>query len=243
MRSLDDIYREVLWRTSLTSTDFPYKFTTGGDYGFIQAFADVYKYLVTEVIYTDSNYFLEKTNLNLTVNVEDYYTPNDLVRLRYMEFALDGTNFYKAYEFDPIFFSTSEQGTVSAGSMYTPKFWSMGSINAPSSHFQIAPKALQTVTNGIKIYYDRMPSALLSTPVSDSSATTISAASAVVFFPGQFDYLIPLGVAVEVWGRYGVLDQKQTEVTRYKTGVEDMKRLLKPRVSIGQKRVRDFREI
>ena len=239
MKKIDDIYREVLWRTNFTTNDFPYVYASGGAYGFLQTFADVYKYLCTEVIYSDSNYFLEKASANLVADVEDYYTPNDLVRLRYLELAMDGTNFYKANEFNPTFFPNSEQALVSAGSYSNPYFWPMGSINVPSSHFQVAPRPRSAVTNGIKYYYDRMPSALFS----DHISAAVSTASAMVHFPQHFDYLIPLGIAVEVWGKQGVRDKFADDIQRYRQGVEDMKRLLKPRVSVGQKRMRDSREV
>lgn len=239
MRTLDDYYREVLWKTNLTTNDFPYKYTGGGAYGFIQAFAKIYKLLVQEVVQAGSNYFLEKSTIDLVANTEEYYFPSDLCRLRYIEIAMDGTNFYKAQEFDPSFFVMSEQGTVSTASETSPQIWIMGSINTPSSHFQVAPRPKIAKTGGIKIYYDRMPSALLATPVSAAMST----ASTQVYFPAQFEELITDGICNDIWTKYGELDKHAQEINDYKQGVEDMKRLLKPRINLGQKRIRDIREI
>jgi len=239
-KTLDDIYREVLWKTSLTTNDLPYKYSSGGNYSFLQLFADVYKFLVQEIINTDSNFFLDRTTDDLSKDVEEYHFPNDLARLRHLELKLDGSYWYRAELTDPVFFrSGTEQALVSSASESHPYFWVMGSINTPSSRFRIAPRPLKDVTDGIKFYYDRMPSALFSSPIS----AAVSAASAVVTFPSQFDYLIPLGIEVEVWGKYGLRTEKVDDINRYYTGISDMKKLLKPRAAVGQKRIRDFREI
>lgn len=238
MRKLDDIYREVLWRTQKTTNDIPYPYASGGAYGFLQLFADEYQKLVQEVVLTDSDHFLTSSTDNLVANQQEYYLPNDLIRLRYIELGLDGTSFYTAQETDPAFFVVSERNTVSTASVNMPKFWLTGSINTPSARFTVAPNPTQAVTNGIKIYYDRMPSALFS----DHISAAVSAASAVVHFPQQFDYLIPLGIAVEVWGKYGVRDQKAAELQRYEQGLEKLRKGLRVNPSISQRRMRDFRE-
>lgn len=239
MLTADDIYREVLWRAKGTTNELPYAYSSGGDFSFLQLFKEVYCRLVNEVVMTDSDFFLEKASANLVADTEDYYFPNDLIRLRYMELAMDGTNFYKAIETDPAFFATSEQALVSATSQSYPKFWMLGSTSVPSAHFQVAPRPRNAVTNGIKYYYDRMPSAMLANHIS----AVLSAASCVVLFPAQFEWLIPLGCNVELWGRYGLLEDHQVQVQKYERGIEDLKRLTKPKVSIGQKRIRDSREV
>jgi len=239
-RTLDDFYREVLWRTNLTTSDLPYVYASGGNYGFLQLFGDIYKYLVQTIVNTDQNFFLNRSYDSLVANQEIYFLPNDLLRLRHIEFAFDGVSWYPGFETDPVFFKRgAEQTVVSAASMAHPFFWLGDSITAPSSPYHIAPRPATGYTNSILLYYDQMPSGLLANHI--SAAT--SAASAKVIFPGEYEYLIPLGVSIEIWGKYGVREQKADEIQRYQKAINDMKNFIKPRASVGQKRVRDSREL
>lgn len=242
MRTLDDIYREVLWRTNLTTTDLPYIYSAGGNYSFLQLFGDVYKYLVNQAIMTDSDYFMVRSTDNLVADQEVYYLPSDLIRLRHIEFSFDGAYFYPGTITDPAFFKRgSEQATVSAAVWNHPYVWLGDTITGTisGSPYHVAPRPTTAQTSGILLYYDAIPSALFSQPIS----AAVSTASAKVSFPGQFEYLVPLGISVEVWGKYGSQEDKVTEIQRYQKGIDDMKNLTKPRANVGQKRVRDFREI
>lgn len=238
-KSLDDIYRKVLWQTSLTSNDLPYAYSAGGLTSFIELFGDIYKYLVNQAVLVDTDYFLTRAYDSLVANQEIYYLPVDTLRLRHIEFNFDGNYSYPGTQLDPVAFTRgSEQATLSAATTAHPYFWLGNDITAPSSPYHIAPRPQVAATNGILMYYDRMPLGLLGTHVS----AAISTASTRVVFPEQFEYLIPLGVSVEVWGKYGVRDQKADEIARYEAGLKDMRDMMKPRASVGQKRVRDFRE-
>lgn len=239
-KTLDDVYRKVLWQTSLTTNDLPYVYSGGGNTGFLELFSEQYKYLVNQAILVDTNYFTKRKTDNLVVDQEIYYFPADMIRLRHLELSYDGSYFWPATELDPVFFKRgSEQATVSAAYISHPYFWLGDSITSPSSPYHIAPRPNAAQTSGILYYYDQMPMGLLGTHVS----AAISAASVAVVFPEQFEYLLPLGISVELWGKYGVREQKADEIARYQKGLDDMRNMMKPRASVGQKRVRDFREI
>lgn len=239
-KTLDDVYQRVLWETSLTTNDLAYKYTGGGAAGFLEIFSEVYKKLVNEVVLTDTDYFLTRFAKNLTANIDIYYLPSDLLRLRHIEFCYDNATWNGGIQTDPAAFRrNSEQSFISGATSYRPYFWLGDSITSPSSPFHLAPMPTATVTNGVVGYYDQMPMGLLGAHVS----AAISAASTAVVFPEQFEYLLPLGVSIEVWGRYGQLEQKTQKIEQYQQGLKDIRSLMKPRSSIGQKRVRDFREL
>lgn len=237
---LDDAYQKVLWQTGLTTNDLPYIYAAGGALGFLQLFGEQYKYLVNQAVLVDTDYFMKRTTDNLVALQQIYYFPIDMIRLRHIELSYDGAYSYVGTQLDPVFFKRgSEQATVSAANAYHPYFWLGDSITSPSSPYHIAPNPTVPQTSGILYYYDQMPMGLLGAHVS----AAISAASTAIVFPEQFEYLLPLGVSVEVWGKYGQRDQKADEITRYQKGLDDMRNLMKPRASVGQKRVRNFREI
>lgn len=238
-KTLDDVYNKVLWQTSLTSNDLPYKYTAGSGTSFIELFGDVYKYLVNQAVLVDTDYFLTRAYDNLVADQEVYFLPADTIRLRHIEFNFDGNYSYPGTQLDPIAFTRgSEQATVSAATTAHPYFWLGDSITSPSSPYHIAPRPTVAATSGILLYYDKMPMGLMGGPVS----AAVSAASSRVVFPEQFEYLIPLGVSIEVWGKYGQREAKADEIARYEAGLKDMRDMMKPRASVGQKRVRDFRE-
>lgn len=238
-RTLDDIYREILFDTGATTDELPYVYVGGGDYSFLQAFADVYKILCRAVADTDSDFFTDRITDDVTIDVEEYHFPNDLMRLRHIEFQLDGTNWYRGELIDPVFFrSGAEQSQVSAASESKPLFWPLGSINTPSTRFRIAPRPLRSVMDGIKLYYDRIPSALFS----DHISAAVSAASAVVTFPGDWEHLIPKGVESRIWGKFGEETKKAESKAEFRDGIRDMKSSMSIGPRTGHSRIRDIRE-
>lgn len=240
-KNLDDVYRKVLWQTSLTTNDIPYAYTAGSQTSFLELFSDIYQYLVNQAVLVDTNYFTNRVYDSLVANQEVYYFPKDMIRLRHIEFNFDGNWYYPGVEIDPAFFIRgSEQALVSAATTANPYFWLGDSITSPSSPYHVAPRPTAARVSGILYYYDQMPMGLLGVNISTSP---LSAASTAIVFPEQFQYLLPLGISLEVWGKYGQREAKADEIARYQKGLEDMRNLMKPRASVGQKRVRDLREL
>lgn len=240
--TLDDIYREVLWRTGLTTNDLAYVYSSGGTYSFLQLFGDTYKYLVRWLVETDQNYFLTRSYDSLVSAQQVYYFPTDMLRLRHLEFSYDNANWFAGKNTDPAFFIRgAEQTVVSAATINAPYFWLGDSITGAGvsgSPYHIAPVPTASYTNSILLYYDQMPSGLLVNHIS----AAVSAASAVPIFPGVHNYLIPLGIAVEVWGKYGQSGAHERDIQKYQKALSDINTFMKPRVAVGQTRVRDFRE-
>ena len=230
-RTLDDFYRETLWRTSLNTTDLPYIYTAGGAYGFLQLFHDVYTKLIREIVSTGCDFFMEKSTFNLVADQQEYIMPADLMKFRQIELNYNGGGWARATDIDLSHLpNSSEAATLSSASVYHPLF------DILEDSFFIYPEATTNQVSGGKLWYIKMPAEGL-------YISAISAASATVTFPPEYEWLLPLGCAVEVWGKYRLINENAVEFQRYNQGVADMKRQMKPRVEGGQKRVIDFREI
>lgn len=229
-RTLDDIYRDTLWKTSINTADFPYKYTSGGAYGFLQTFHDVYTRLVREIVEQGSDHFMEKSTFNLVANQQEYVFPDDLLKLRQVELSYNGSTWARTMDRDLSFLpQMTEAATLSAANIAYPY------MDILENSIFIYPEPKTAVISGGKMWYIKMPA-------EGMYVSAISAASATVTFPQEYEYLLPLGCAAELWGKYEAPGTNPNVLQQYATEVEKMKRQIKPRVGGGQKRMIDFRE-
>ena len=226
-KKIDDFYRKALWYTSLTTTDFPFIYSSGGAYSFHEALHDVYSRLIREIVATGGDHFMEKATFDLVADQQEYTLPSDTIKLREIELQYDGTNWARASKRDLSNLTHStEAATLSAASEYSPLF------DVLEDSFFIYPEPNTARTNGGKLWYIKAPATSL-------FISAVSAASATITFPQEYEHLIPMGIAIELWGKYGANDREASIKAQYDEGVEKMKREIKPRTRPGQVRMLD----
>ena len=233
-KKIDDFYRKALWLTNLTTNDFPFIYASGGAYSFHEALHDVYNRLIDEIISTGGDYFMEKATFNLQPNQPEYIFPTDLRKLREIELAYDGVSWARAVKTDvSLFPERTEASMLSAASTSNPY------IDILEDSFFIYPElnGSTTVSSGGKIFY-------IKTPSEATTVSAVSAASATISFPQQYEYLIPLGVATELWTKFGDRVEKGADyMQKYEQGILNMKTEIKPRARPGRVRMRNEKEL
>src|SRR3990167_9716435 len=185
-KQIDEFYRKALWHTSLTTNDFPFVYASGGSYGFTEALHDVYNRLIREIVSTGGDHFMEKSTFSLVADQQEYTLPADLIKLREIELQYDGSNWARARKRDISNLTNStEAATLSAASQYKPLF------DILEDSFFIYPEPINSVTDGGKLWYIKAPATSL-------FISAVSAASATITFPQEYEYLIPMGIAFEL---------------------------------------------
>lgn len=226
-KRIDDFYRKALWYTSLTTSDFPFIYTNGGAYGFHESLHDVYSRLIREIVSTGGDHFMEKATFSLVADQQEYTFPADLIKLREIELQYDGAAWARARQRDlsNLTYST-EAATLSSASVYKPLY------DVLEDSFFIYPEPTVARTDGGKLWYIKAPAASL-------FISAVSAASATITFPQEYEYLIPMGIAVELWGKFASNDKTAEITAQFNEGVEKMKREIKPRTRPGGVRFLD----
>jgi hypothetical protein len=225
-KKLDDIYRKSLWYTNLTTNDFPYVYSSGGAYGFLEAFHDVYNNLIGEIVSTGGDHFMEKATFNLQANQQEYIFPADLIKFRELELSYDGVGWARARHRDLSLLPSTEAGTLSSASVNAPLF------DIIEDSYFLYPEPSTTVSSGGKLWYIKAPAESL-------FISAVSAASATITFPQQYEKLLSLGVATEMWGKFGTTEKEPAFIQKYKEGVEKMKHDMQPRTRTAGARVID----
>lgn len=226
-KNIDDIYRKALWYTSLTTSDFPFVYSSGGNYGFLEALHDVYNRLIREIVATGGDHFMEKATFSLVANQQEYVFPADIIKLREIELQYDGTNWARARKRDLSNLTNStEAATLSAASEYSPLY------DVLEDSFFIYPEPTVARTDGGKFWYIKAPATSL-------YISAVSAASATITFPQEYEHLLSMGVAVELWSKYGQTGKASEITAQFNEGVEKMKREIKPRTRPGGVRFLD----
>ena|SRR3990167_1615037 len=227
-KQIDEFYRKALWHTSLTTNDFPFVYASGGAYGFTEALHDVYNRLIREIVSTGGDHFMEKSTFSLVADQQEYTLPADCIKLREIELQYDGTNWARARKRDISSLTNStEAHTLSAASESRPLF------DILEDSFFLYPEPDTARTDGGKLWYIKSPAASL-------FISAVSAASATIAFPQEYEHLIPLGVAVELWDKFGDRVEKGAVLKqKYDEGVEKMKKEIKPRNRPGRVRFLD----
>lgn len=229
-KKIDDFYRKALWLTNLTTSDFPFAYSSGGNYSFHEALHDVYNRLIDEIISTGGDYFMEKSTFSLAANQQEYTFPSDLRKFREVELAYDSVNWARAEKTDlSLLPERTEAHMLSAASQSHP----FVDVLEDSMFFYPEP----TATGNGKLFY-------IKTPPEATTISAVSAASATITFPQQYEHLIPLGIASELWLKYGNAVEKGAEYTsKYEQGIQGMKTDIKPRAKPGRVRMRNEKEI
>lgn len=233
-KKIDDFYRKALWLTNLTTNDFPFVYSSGGAYGFMEALHDVYNRLVDEIVSTGGDYFMEKATFSLVANQQEYTFPSDLRKFREVELAYDSSAqmWARGVKTDiSLLPERTEAHMLSAASTSNPY------IDILEDSFFIYPEPDSAVTSGGKLFY-------IKTPPEAATVSAVSAASATITFPQQYEHLIPLGIASELWMKFGDRVEKGAEYTqKYEQGIEKMKAEIKPRAKPGRVRMRNEKEL
>lgn len=99
------------------------------------------------------------TSINLVGGTSDYTLATDILQLKKVEVALDGNNYYVAYEKD-LNEITDLVNAATREPMSSPKYTKLTQTGATEFIIRISPYPTANVTNGLKYWYILRPAAL-----------------------------------------------------------------------------------
>lgn len=180
---------------------------------------------VKELVNTNDTKFgvKAKANLNVNPNQEAYRLPSDWLKLKRVEVTYDGSKWYPAEVVDDANYLQYALDSTTISQQFTtnnPKAALFG------DSLYLRPIPTTAVTEGLRIWYVRMPSLL-------------SSASASLPTPSEYHQFLAYGVAKEIALRQGENDLYDRMAQMWEDGLAKIRNTFAPRATGEELNLKD----